>query len=238
MHILLVADSDDKYGASQSMKQLADRLLKYDENMEISVVLPLRNHSEEYYERLGCHTYKILYEPFYQNILGQKWKIPIKFVVRGFEYLFGRYLGTFCLSRKLDMDTVDIIHSNSSREDFSAALALKYKKPLIWHIRELGDNCFSFRRDYVRLMNMAASEFIAVSDTTKEHWIKKGLNKSKIVRIYNGVDSKVNIKSNYEKEGIDKVRLLMVGAVYEAKGQYQAIQACGLMAKEERKKLL
>lgn len=34
------------------------------------------------------------------------------------------------------MDTIDIIHSNSLREDFSAELALKYNKPLIWHIRE------------------------------------------------------------------------------------------------------
>ncbi len=237
MHILLVADSDEKYGASQSMKQLADRLLKYDKDMQISVVLPLRNHSEEYYQRLGCPTYKILYEPFCQNILEQKWKRPLKFLVRGAEYLFGKYFGVSCLSRRLDMDSIDLIHSNSSREDFSAALALKYKKPLVWHIRELGEHCFSFRKDYISLMNQAATQFIAVSETVKERWIKKGLQEEKIVRIYNGVDSKVSRKETYETDRSHKMRLLMIGAVYEAKGQWQAVQACGLLTQEERKSI-
>ncbi len=235
MHILFIADGDDKYGAPQSMKQLIDGLLKYCENIEISVVLPLRVDLLEYYHRLGCNTYRILYEPFYQGISDQKWKMPIKFGIRGMEYLLGRGFAVYSLGKKIDMSTVDIIHANSSREDFAAELALKYNKPLIWHIREFGDKdykCFSFRKNYIRLMNKSAVEFIAVSDAVKEHWIKKGLDREKIIRIYNGVRESTYSKSRKGKSG--KIRLLMLGNICETKGQYQIIQAFERMTKHDR----
>lgn len=236
MHILFVADGDDKYGAPHSMKQLIEGLLKYCENIEISVVIPLRVDLLEYYRQLGCHTYKILYEPFYQGVPGQKWKMPIKYCIRGIEYLLGRGFATYCLRGKIDMSTVDIIHANSSREDFAAELALKYNKPLIWHIREFGDldyKCFSFRKNYIGLMNKTAVEFIAVSDVVKEHWIKKGLSKEKIIRIYNGVKGNA-----YNKSKSDKIRLLMLGSICETKGQYQIVQAFERMTKQERRRFV
>lgn len=235
MHILFIADGDGKYGAPQSMKQLIEGLIKYCERIEISVVLPLRVNLAEYYHQLGCHTYRILYEPFYQSVPDQKWKMPIKYGIRGVEYLLGRGFATYCLGEKIDMSTVDIIHANSSREDFAAELAFKYNKPLIWHIREFGDKdykCFSFRKNYISLMNKTATEFIAVSDAVKEHWIKKGLDKEKIIRIYNGVKGIGYKKSRRSKNS--KIRLLMLGSICDTKGQYQIIQAFERMSKQDR----
>ena len=237
MHILFIADGDNKYGASQSMKQLIEGLIKYCENIEISVVLPLRVDLAEHYHQLGCHTYRILYEPFYQSVPDQKWKMPIKYVIRGVEYLLGRGFAVYCLGKKIDMSKVDIIHANSSRVDFAAELAMKYNKPLIWHIREFGDmdyKCFSFRKNYISLMNESAVKFIAVSDAVKEHWIKKGLNKEKIIRIYNGVKESTYNKIRGSEYG--KVRLLMLGSICETKGQYQIIQAFERMTWQEREK--
>lgn len=241
MHILFIADGDDKYGASQSMKQLIGELLKQCENIEISVVLPLRVNLLEYYHQLGCHTYRILYEPFYQGVSNQKWKMPAKYVIRGMEYLLGRGFAANYLGKKIDMNTVDIIHANSSREDFAAELALKYNKPLIWHIREFGDKdfkCFSFRKNYISLMNKAAVEFIAVSDAVKEHWIKKGLDKDKIIRIHNGVSMEVNVKKEYRKNDNSKMRFLIMGSVSDTKGQYQVIKACALMPESVRERII
>ncbi|MCM1155767.1 MAG: glycosyltransferase family 4 protein [Ruminococcus flavefaciens] len=240
MHILFISDSDSKYGASQSMKQLISELLDYGENIEISVVLPLKSNLAEYYRQLGCSVYKILYEPFYQSVPEQKWKMPVKYSIRGIEYLIGKWTGLFCLSKRLNMNSIDIIHSNSSREDLGAALALNYNKPLIWHIREFGDKdyrCFSFRKDYIELMNIAASEFIAVSEAIKKHWIKKGLDENKIIHIYNGVTTDISVKSKYSKEDNHKLKLIMLGSICETKGQYQVINALGIMTEEEKKKI-
>ncbi len=238
IHILFISDGDGKYGASQSMKQLISGLLEYCEGVEISVVLPARVKAADYYRQLGCHTYRIMYEPFYQSIMEEKWKMPFKFIIRGTEYLLGRCFGIFCLSRKMDMGAIDIIHSNSSREDFGAMLALKYNKPLIWHIREFGDKdfkCFSFRRNYIELMNESAWKFIAVSDIVQRHWIKKGLNAGKFSRVYDGVVTNTKKKVEYARD--KKIKFVMLGALRETKGQYQVIQACRLMTKRERAKL-
>ena len=239
MHILFISDSDDKYGASQSMKQLVEELLVYHKDIEISVILPLRSNLENYYYRMGCHVYKILYESFYQGIPEQRWKIPAKRLVRGIEYWIGRWTGLYCIRKKLDINTIDIIHSNSSREDFGAMLALKYKKQLIWHIREFGDidyECFSFRKKYIEFMNTAASEFIAVSEAVKIHWIKKGLEEKKIIRIHNGVSSEITIKENYVNK-FGKIKFIMLGSIRVTKGQYQIIQALGLLTEEEKKRI-
>lgn len=240
MHILFIADGDSKYGSQQSMKQLIKELISEYEDIEISVVLPLRVNLADYYRQLGCRTYRILYDQFYQSITDYKWKMPAKFVIRGTQYLFGRCFAVHCLSKKIDMSTIDIIHSNSLREDFGAELALKYKKPFVWHLREFGDKdfkCFSFRRNYIELMNTTALKFITVSDAVKEHWIKKRLNREKVIRIYDGVITKVNVKEEYRKKENDKIKFLMIGGVNETKGQYQVIQACGLMTKEEKEKI-
>lgn len=147
MHILFISDGYNRYGAPRSMKQLIENLLRYCPDLEISVVLLYRSDTEEYYRRLGCKTYKVFYGPYYQGIPGKRWKLPIKVILTGIEYLIGRAAGAYWLSKKLDMTSVDIIHANSSREDLGAILALKYKKPFVWHIREFGLGCFSFRKD-------------------------------------------------------------------------------------------
>ncbi len=241
MHILFIADGDSKYGAPHSMKQLIRGLIEKHADMEISVILPPRVKLEAYYQQLGCKTYKIFYEPFYQGIPVQKWKVPIKFVIRGMGYLLGRWCAPYCLNRKLDMRTVDIIHANSSREDLGGILALKYHKPLIWHIREFGDKdykCFSFRKNYIELMNKGAYEFIAVSGAVKDHWIKKGLDRRKISLIYNGVCTEVNVKKEYRETDSGKMRFLIMGSVSAAKGQYQVIKACAMMTEREKEKIV
>ncbi|MEZ3505561.1 MAG: glycosyltransferase family 4 protein [Lachnospiraceae bacterium] len=237
MHILFISDGYNRYGAPRSMKQLIENLLRYCPDLEISVVLLYRSDTEEYYRRLGCKTYKVFYGPYYQGIPGKRWKLPIKVILTGIEYLIGRAAGAYWLSKKLDMTSVDIIHANSSREDLGAILALKYKKPFVWHIREFGLGCFSFRKDYINLMNQAASELIAVSEAAREHWIKKGLEKEKVVCIYNGVPLEIPEKKDYEGNLKKQIRFLMLGSIYEAKGQYQIIQALGMLEERHKEKI-
>lgn len=236
MHVLFISDGDGKYGASQSMKQLIGGLLEYCGDIEISVVLPARVRTAGYYRELGCRTYRVMYEPFCQSIMEEKWKMPFKFIIRGTEYLVGRCCGVPSLCRKMDMGTVDIIHSNSSREDLGSMLALKYNKPLVWHIREMGDGCYSYRKGSIKLMNRAAAEFIAVSDAVKSHWAGKGLDGKRIHKIYDGVAEEGH-KKKYLRDADRKIRFLMVGRISQAKGQDQVIRALGLLKEEQKKKV-
>ena len=227
MHILFVADGDNKYGASHALYLLIKRLLELDDTIKISVILTRRSQMKAAYRDLGCDVYPVSYQPFWHGLPFQKWKLPIKYILYGSEYFYGRICGIRQLEKKLDVGQIDIIHSNSSREDIGAKLALKYSKPMIWHIREFGDldfNGYSYRRDYIWLMNTVATELLAVSDAVCNHWIGKGITAEKIKRIYDGVDERVQYATGHKSRD-DAIRLIMMGAIIECKGHMQLLEA-------------
>ena len=240
MHILFIADINDKSGASYSMYQTISELLRIDNSLKVSVVLPIHSCVKQWYLELGCEVYQVPYYPFLQSVPFQKWKFPVKYIIRGIQYLYGRLVAIRKLEDKIDMTTVDIVHSNSSREDFGAALARKYQKPICWHLREFGDldfHRYSYRRNSIKLMNQVATAFIAISDAVQTHWIKKGLFPEKMVRIYNGVLDNEKIKKIYKTEDSQPLHFIMTGSLCETKGQMQLIEAIGILPKEIQKKI-
>ncbi len=240
MHVLFVADGDSKYGALNSLIQLVTELKRMNSELRITVALTRQSTRYKDFESIGCNVFRVPYTPYYQSIPCDKWKIPIKYIIRGVQYIYGRMFACSYLERKMDIKTVDLIHSNSSREDFGALLAKKYHKPFIWHIREFGDidyPCYSYRRNYIDFMNSMATEFIAVSQAVTDHWIQKGIYADKIVRIYNGVAVNTNIKKHYPRTG-DLLHFVMMGSLNQVKNQHHLIKAIALLSEKVRGKIL
>lgn len=240
MHVLFIADCDDRYGAAHSLLQMVRELTEKYPLIEASVVLPKGARTAEEFSKLGCAVYQIPYQPFYQICPSFRLKMLPKYPIRGAQYLFGRICGVRLLQKKLDISSVDLVHSNSSREDFSDALVQEYSKPLVRHIREYGDqdySCYSYRKDYVGMINQTSTRCIAISDAVREHWIRKGIDPKKIIRIYNGVDSNVRKKRAYRQDPKEPMRFLMMGSISETKGQMQVIEAFARMPKDKRKQI-
>jgi len=242
MHVLIVSDADSRYGASHSLKQMVKELLNsYENDIKISVLLlstarSLKNELEKY----GAYVVCVKYEPYYQGVPYDKWKKPIKYVIKGIGYLWGKYIGVRKIDKCMNMSEIDIIHSNSSREDLGALLAEKHHKPLLWHIREFGDGhcrCYSYRKDYIELMNKTAYKLVAVSDAVRNHWIEKGIFPGKIRTVYNGVEYQ-DFDGDTGIENIkDKVKIIMMGSVNEAKGQLQLVGAIAQMEEKMRNRI-
>lgn len=229
MNILMISDGDTKYGASHSLLQMVQEL-KAMYNINIKIVIPVHSEMRNRLKNIGCEVFCIHYVPFYQSVPSDKWKYPIKYLVRGGLYWYGRIRAVNEIEKRLDLDEIDLIHSNSSREDLGALIANKYNIPLIWHIREFGDRdyeCYSYRKNYIDYMNRSATQFISVSDAVKEHWTKKGIRKEKNVRIYNGVQQQnilPKVQSCAAQE--DKTwKVVIAGSISETKGQIWAIEA-------------
>lgn len=230
MRVLLVADGDTKYGAPHSLCQMA-LALKKKYKIQLTVVLP--KHSELVPKLLnnGINVYCVRYSPFYLSYPDAGWKFPIKYIIKGIEYYYGCFTAISSLEKKLDINYFDLIHANSSREDFAAAISSKYKKPLVWHIREFGDidyHCYSYKKNYIECMNQNASALLAVSESVKQHWIKKGISREKIVRVYNGVKNNDYYISNKRRKNQSKyIKMIMVGGIQKTKGQEYAIKVIG-----------
>ncbi len=225
MNVLLVGDSDTKFGASHSLCQLA-LALNQKKDVSVSVVLNRKSPMVSQLQDAGCRVYVIRYEPFYHSVSDNFLKMVIKYIIRGLQYhLLGRTI--LLRGRKALLgEKYDLVHSNSSREDIGAALARHMRVPLIWHIREFGDldyKCYSYRKEYIRFMNSSADSFIAVSDAVREHWIRKGLDEKKIKTVYNGVSCPEGYREKVSDPSV--CRLVIAGGLYETKGQLQAVEA-------------
>lgn len=237
MNILIVADGDTKYGASHSLLHMATNL-QQKSDVNITVVLNCKSDIIQKLKKNGCDVVVIRYNPYLQHYPENcPWWYPVRFVNQGIKYWYGRLFALRELEKKIKIKDIDLIHSNSSREDFSIMIEKKYHIPIVRHIREFGDRdyrCFSFRKNYINLLNSTTSIFIAVSKAVRKHWINKGIIGDKIITIYNGVLERDNIKQKRTLFGNKKViNLVMVGSIMRTKGQDEAIQMMKLLKEED-----
>ena len=140
----------------------------------------------------------------------------------------------------LDLSGIDLIHTNSARNDIGCFVSKKYDIPHIMHIREFADadfDCISFRPNYINLYNRNTSLFISISNAVKKHWVKKGLNENKILTIYNGIYYENISVSTDESKKSSKLHLFIAGGVGIMKGQHLAVKALGLLPENVRKNL-
>ncbi len=236
MNILLIADGDTRYGASRSLLQMVANL-KLRPDVNITVVLNCESEMVNNLRKQDCSVVIVNYNPFIQQYPENiPFWLPVRFMYQGIKYWYGRIFALKELEKKIEIGNIDLIHSNSSREDFSVMIQTKYHIPIVRHIREFGDrdySCFSLRKNYIDLFNSTTSVFIAVSNAVRTHWINKGIISNKIVTIYNGVFQKERLKQRtiplcHKK----KINLVMVGSIMRTKGQDQAIQMMNLLKDE------
>ena len=227
MRVLMIADCDDKYGAPHSLCQMVE-MLKLKDNVNITVVLNRESSISAFLRKIGCKVLIVNYAPYCIGYPYMLWKLPFKVFRDGVKYYYGYLFALKQLQKELNIKEFDLIHANSSREDFGAIISEKYNIPLIWHFRELGNShyqYFSLRNDYIQLMNRTSTFIIAVSDVVRKYWINKGIDDKKIIRIYNGVkfhqfSKNQSIPLTRKKE----IKLVMIGSLQPSKGQTQAVE--------------
>ena len=240
MNILIISDGDSKYGSANSLFGFVSMIKEKYANMNISIVFPAEYNMESKYRAIGCNTFKIPYYLYCRVSPFSKWKIPFSFIKHFPKYVYGRIISLWLLERTIRIETIDIIHSNSFREDLSISISKKYNIPLIMHLREFGDldyASYTYRRGYITTMNKYVTKFIAVSDAVKDHWIKKGIISDKIIRIYNGVDINKNYKIHYPSKETLIYKLVIVGSVTKNKGHHVLVSALSQLPKEIKAKI-
>lgn len=228
MNLLIVSDGDSKYGSANSLYGLVSNLKNSHSDLEITVVLTMNSEREDDYNKIGCNAVRVPYSFYYRTSSYESWKKPLSYLKHLPEYFYGRMNALRLLEKKIKLEEFDIIHTNTQREDLSLEIAGKYNIPLVMHIREFGDldyKSFSYRRNYISLLNESVDRFIAISDIVKKHWSGKGIDDSKIVRIYNGVDDNPDYKTNYPLRQDEMIKIVIIGAILENKCHHILINA-------------
>lgn len=155
-------------------------------------------------------------------------------------YLIFDLIAILIIHRKVNMNEVDLIHTNSTRSDVGFFLSMLYKKPHVVHIREFGDkdyNCQPLNPFWRYYYNKFSSKFLCVSKAVMEHWIAKGINPIKCKLIYDGI-AFGNITTSPDNTKFDKtLKIVMSGNVLPTKGQHLAIKAIGSLPLDIKKNI-
>lgn len=225
MKVLYIADKVEGYGSGNSLKGMLTCLSQY--GVEPEIIVQSEGDLAAFAREKGFKYHIVKLPLFYIGGSGIKWKQTVKKILRPLLML-KLYISTIIAINKIeqvvDFKNIDLIHTNLNRDHVGALVAKKHNIPHVWHIREFGEldyNCTSLIPHYISFMNIHTDCFIAISDAVKNYWIKKGLDASKIIRIYNGV----SVDSASDQEQGSSIKCVFAGSIRENKGQIQLINA-------------
>lgn len=230
MNILLATSDNNPYsGAFICAANLAAELNVLGHT--VLVMLPGRGEGSELLDQLGVEHMHVRTFNWAIPIDASPWKVVkvrLQFVVNVL-YSIPR-ICKVCRSRG-----IDIVHINTSWAYAPAMAARLCGIPVVWHIRELleeglGRKIFSKSFGY-RLMERSRC-IVAISNEVAEKY-RRVLHGVRIERIYDGIDPRPFITPRDQLFSAVSVRMTMVGAVKQQKGQHILIDAIVRLSERE-----
>ena len=244
MKVLMIANKSEIGGAPRSMMDLAMLLQK---RHDVEVILAL--HKEGMVSEF-CKSNSIKYVlTGHEPIAISKGSTKLRRIAKGIltpyytiEAHIRNKIALTSLSKQIDINEIDLIHTNSNRDGFGALISKQYGIKHIWHIREFGEEDYDikFLRPFsYKYMSENVYRFVAISDAVKVAWQKRGIPDEKIVRIYNGINLD-KIENYLDRSNLynQKIRIVIVGTVCPAKGQIDIINALQYIKDSIRKNIM
>lgn len=240
MRVLFISDVDQDFGAPKSLYYLI-RGLKENYNVEPIVVTLSKGNLNKKLLNIGIANYEI---PKVRSLLFQR-----SFLKKMIAQILSPYL-SFMLKLQMkksiknieeciDMDSIDVVHTNVSINAIGAHIAKKWGKPHVWHMREdlIGKVKYGIfqQKKYIRLINDSNNNIIYISHFMKQKWLDLGISVDSQKVIYNGITDVLS-KDNYNSSK-GKISYVVVGSLSEAKGQAQILEAINLLTTVQKEKI-
>ena len=173
--ILLVHSSNDLYGASKVLILIIKLLI--DSGYSIHLILPndgpLSNHDSIKKVKLTIMNIGVFRKKYFSffGLLNR-----LFFIIKS----------TFKIKKIINNYNIDLVYTNTSTIISSTLAAYLTKIPNLYHIHEIPTGSNLYTSFLVKIFNIFPSKIIAVSNSTRDFWLKKGIVKSKIDVIQNG----------------------------------------------------
>lgn len=225
-------------GATKALAELAVSLKK--RGVEVVVCTSVRDQFNEFLDKNGIENLADGHFSVMDEAPPKSIKRPLQYIKRTLKYRLKRKRAIKIIEQQVDLKSIDIIHTNSARNDIGCMLHQKYGIPHVMHVREFGVedfSCWTFRRGYYNYLNKHCDIILAVSEAVRKSWISKGISANLIHTLYDGVDFDGFIIKDSDSYSSKTLRLVFVGGICETKGQHLAVCALGKLSAEARKNI-
>ncbi|WP_080146713.1 glycosyltransferase family 4 protein [Marinilactibacillus piezotolerans] len=224
MNILFIATYPEMTGATNSLIGLVRELKKL--NYNPIVILKSKGYLTEKLNEIKIKYYIINY---YDNTIGENELGNFKHF---FKFILKKTINNIANTKVKSIilkDKIDILHINASTVNVGYKAAKSLGIPIVWHIREFLEADHKIRLiEPKKSINeiREAVKVIAISNSVKEKY-SGVVNNTKLVTVFNGVDSKTLETLEKKTINIKKIQIGIVGRISPSKGQLEVIKAFG-----------
>ena len=223
-NILLVHSSNDLYGASKILITIIEVLIK--SGHSVHLVLPgygpLNNH--ESLNKLNLSIINLgVFRKKYFNFFGL------------INRLFLIIKSTFQIKKIINIYDIDLVYTNTSTVVSPTFAAYLSKVPSIFHIHEIPFGSKLYTKFLTNIFNLLSDKIIAVSNSTRDFWIKKGVVHNKIIVINNGFNFDF---SSTKKTVSDEIVFTSISRIIPYKGHLFLIKLFNQILKERKNLIL
>jgi glycosyltransferase involved in cell wall biosynthesis len=223
-NILLVHSSNDLYGASKILITIIEILIK--SGHAVHLILPedgpLNKHKSLINVNLSIINVGV-FRKKYLNFFGLLNRLI--FIIKS----------TFQIKKIINKHDIDLVYTNTSTIVSPAFAAQLTKTPSIFHIHEIPVGSNLYTKFLTIIFNLFSKKIIAVSNSTRDFWIKKGVLHNKIMVINNGFNFDF---SSIKKTVNDKVVFTSISRIIPYKGHLFLIELFNKILKERKDLIL
>ena len=223
-NILLVHSSNDLYGASKILITIIEILIKSGHSVHLILPEdgPLNNHKSLINVNLSIINIGV-FRKKYLNFFGLLNRLI--FIIKS----------TFQIKKIINKHDIDLVYTNTSTIVSPALAAQLTKTPSIFHIHEIPFGSNLYTKFLTKVFNLFSEKIIAVSNSTRDFWIKKGVVNNKIMVINNGFNFDF---SSIKKTVNDKVVFTSISRIIPYKGHLFLIELFNKILKERKDVIL
>ena len=233
MNVLLICGNDHYYGSAKAAINLLKYANEHCEDVRYIVLTQTRGAINDLCDGMGIENHVTGHAYACVAPEGGRLKNTVKHLVKKALVTAKNNRAVSRIEKLVDLNTIDVIHTNIDRDIIGCTLAQKYAIPHVMHLREFATGHYNVEPLYegqYEEYNRSVDRYIAISKAVGQNWQEIGLDADKIKVVYDGIDvDRVQQREGSAAEEPRKLRLVMCGDVSSLKGQDQAIRALALI---------
>ena len=238
MNVLLICGNDHYYGSAKAAINLLKYANEHCEDVRYIVLTQTKGAINDLCDGMGIENYVTGHAYACVAPEGGRLRNTVKHLAKKALVTAKNNRAVSRIEKLIDLNMIDVIHTNIDRDIIGCTLAQKYAIPHVMHLREFATGHYNVEPLYEGQYdeyNKLVDRYIAISKAVGQNWQEIGLDAEKIKVVYDGIDvERVQQRKGSAVETAAapqprKLRLVMCGDVSSLKGQDQAIRALALI---------